>query len=1036
MGDNPQKPGDDGVDLLSKLFDDVSSDLDGKTEAFSPKTNAVDESTGSADGEDLSRTEMISKPDHSFSPPSKTHLLEKGDDATEMEQASADLFDAVLKNEPLPDEKISFFELKPDEIKKAPPPPTLDEATLQEEPLELEAAGSDEDPIDAALNLEAEIPGQQMRASPSSSSIPSEEPGFKEGHISEISASDFSAPSAGKEDLGEVFAHNPIQVAEITKARRSLLSPALRKILGAAAGVLIVGGGGFFGFQKISSDAGLLGYRLDGLSLVKAYQPPTDEQRASFEPIFDESEKAILNDSPDALLTTMTKLKGIMEIDERNVEAISRMLDQSVILMGWFGTSSPWSQKFDEGLSAINSISEKSKNFVDSLIIARAKARKSFILGDAKSARTDLEAAMTRFGQGDDASYLLMAEVSLALDDPNKANEWLSKVSDKKSNKTRYLHALISKKPGEMEELAKAGYLPARVAVLNTMSRKSADDLEGASKKADELSADAKDFPNILALVKEFNGDIAQELGDAKKARALWKEVLSQFPRETSLWLKLAKSFEEDALWDEALEAYVGIEKTGGLNQKSFLRYSELLRLRGRFVDAGTLLGRALEKFPQSAELYSLQGQVFLDLFQSDKAKESFKKALEIDPKHEPTILAQVRLAMEEKSYGDATRWLKMIPTESPRYSQALLSLGQLEVSQNNRSSAEQYFDDARRLNPKLEEVYPPLVDLQLLDQRDDVAEKVVEAGVKALPRSPYVLIAKAKILMYQRKFDEAVQTLEPFQKSHDHLTDLRLMMIDAQIEAKKFSEASADITDLVTKNIRSPEFSYLRAKLFFRDQGNTSKDINSPETAQKLLEAALKQAPHVDKYHALMARLALRMQDKQVATEALKTLLKQNPNSAEALLIQGDFQMDGGQYEAASKSFQDALKHTKFRSEIYGRLAEAFRQLNQPAAAISYYQKVLSERPRDAEAHLELGKLLNQEGRYQGAVASFKKALSLNSKMPEAYYYLGFAQKELGDNLGALKSFEAFLDLEPEGTESATIRDEVFFLKRANSPN
>jgi len=1039
LGDSTKKPGGEGEDLLSKLFEEemkphtkskgkASDNFGGsthsgaendKTESIqrSALSNAFDVPTGELrkadDSSDFSKTEFLHK--------------EKDEDATEFQ----------FTDEPLSDEKISFFD-----VPKAESATELQEAPVRAIPdSELPGSQAGLDAIEEALN-DFQEPARDFAEVADVVEEDSEEPLTLEAP-SEISRSDFKADEFRQksevkaEDFAEIFSNDPIQVADVQSPKRKTNRAKLVKVaLGLVAASVVLGGISYV-LSVFKSETGIAGYRLDGFSILRAYRPPSSEESEAFAVVFKESQRALINDNPQDLISVHGKLRSILENDVRNVEAVSRMLDHAANLILWYGTASEWAQKYEEHLLAIDQISKQTTEFVDTLIIERAKARKAGNLGDRSAARSELEKALARFNVSDYLSFLLLAELSFELGDVKASEKWLNQVSDRSNRRTRFLKGLISNDLGELKSLGVEGYLPAKVMAFVVLPIPAgAQSLSERLSMAEKLFADSKDFPNLQNRLKSGKADLHQAAGESQKARELWKSILAQFPKETSVALKLASSFEEDALWDEAIAAYQAMERAGGLNENSYERYAELLRVRGRQLDAGAIITKGLEKYPKSANLFYIQGRVAFDLYQIDPSKEAFNKALAAEPKFELATLGLVDIAMQRKEYVEAAALLKGIGKSSRHYAVALVSLGRLDLMKGSLDSAEDFFLSAIMADPKLESVYPQITQIQLQQERDSDAEKALATGVKALPKSPYVKMSQARVLQFQRRYDEAISKIEAIRKSHDHLLPIRFLEVDLLIDSKDFKRATDEISAMNLKEIRDPELSYLKAKLFYWDTSGLSRDVNSGEILLKYLESAVRQNPDSDKYKLMMARVATRLQDRQTATEQVDAVIKVNPKNAEAWTVLGELQMDGGNYEAASKSFKQALQLTRFRSELYGKLAECFKQLSQPALAIEFYRKVLAERPQDAEAHLELGKLYNQEGRFQGAVATLKKAIALRPKLSEAYYFLGFIQKELGDSRGALRSFETFLSLVPSGSESATIRDEVYFLKNGRSDN
>jgi tetratricopeptide (TPR) repeat protein len=1028
LGDNDNKSPDEGIDLLSKLFDEEVP----QTPKKESSVGGFGEPTRAEDNSD--KTEALHKP--ALGEAFEVSTAELNRKKSELDSSSTQGFDLpstaadftemqdqpLFDQDPLPDERISFFNVPAGNENSAPADNPF-EGDVRDKTIVLEGEGAVEDPIDAALEDFAEMPPEpvvtdaaQVAKAPTKAKNPEPDVFSEDSQKEEVKAEDFA----------EVFSHNPIQVSDTTGTRRKV-SPPLKKLIAASVALLIFGGGLTWTILQLKSDAGLVGYRVEGLSIEKAYVPPSEELLQAFAGDFKESEQALLKDDPKASEQSYGQMKVLLTKDERNAEALSRLLDHSSHLIAWFGTASEWSARMDEAQQQINQVSEKSQAFIDTLIIERAKARRSLIVGDLVAAEQSMQKALERFNVADDVSLLIMTEIDLELGNKERANSWLSKVSDRNSVRARFLKARIESDLQAFRSLAAEGYLPAKVESLNL--EKSASDLEA-------LAAEVKLYPTLALKVTQAQGDAFNELGQREKARELWASVLAQRPQDADLGMKLANSYQSDGLWDQAEAAFQSVERAGGLHLNASLQYGRLLKDRGKYLEALNLIKRSVEKYPKSAALYHLQGQVHWQLYQIDLAREAYVKAKEVEPDYEPAVLGLVDIHQQRKDFEEARKLLSAIKPSSRHYPHALESIGNIELALGNPSKAEDYWKKSLAVNASQMTVYPRLTRLWLAQEREAEVAAVLEKIPADQASSVHASLATASLKQFQRKYSDALDELKPSLARFPHDRELRLLQADLNIDSGNLREASDQLRQMMAEEIREPELQYLRAKLFSRDKDGLIKDVSSAEAAIKILETASKEAADSDKFKLLAARLAIRVQERQTAQEFLQEVLNTNPKSSEAHALQGDLRMDAGQYAKASQSYQTALRLTRFRSDLYVRLAESFKQLNQPQLAIQYYSKVTQERPRDAEAWLELGKLYNQEGKFAGAEQALRRSISLNSQLAEAYYFLGFIQKETGNRNGALRSFERFLALSPTSTESATIRDEVYFLKNGGSPN
>ncbi len=1041
MGNSNGNSGDGGDDLLAKLFDqlDEASSLPSKESVTSlpeskPRVQkgAPDLFGGATQVEgDVSAARRISQ---------RQNLSKEEEPALDRTQVLArsgnpDLFSEVLKEETQAESSMSLFD-RVDAVETATEIPDVQSKSSLEQPeghetvvLEEVESVSDvvpqkaEDPIDAALQefrLSSDVRRENKKVESSLGNSKVKKP-----------------PSVSAADFQDVFSAKSIKLSQSQLPKHSALnlSAGVKRaaiILFAAVPLISVSAWAFF---ALDSESGLAGYRLERWSLVKAYTAPSETQLAQFELSFQNSDEAMLSDDPDQLIKGVADLEFVLAQDVRNTEAAARILDHAARLSWWYGVGSVWSKKFDDTMTRLSAINQLSENPSVNFIVERSRAQRLIAIGDFQSAREILEKALQKSNSADALAVGMLAEIDLEVGNLKSATQWLGKLEAAESPRVKLISALVRDSAEEMNALAQAGYLPAKV--YSVIRSQSETDLAVGLKSVESLAKDVEVFPALTQKLSVFRGDMYAALGQREKALQQWQTVVEVQPRAVPVLAKIGKLNVELQNWDEALAAYGAIAKTGAWTEAFVIDYAELMMRRGLISEASQFLTKAVERYPAVPMVWTLLARVQMELKQLEPAKVAFGKALAIDSKYEPAILGLVDIHIERKEWAEASLLLKNISPKSPAYSSALASLAKLAMMNGDRELAEDQFMEALRRNEKIEGLYEPLVQL-LLDKGDfDQARQIYEMGERAAPQSPQVQLAKVKFLIADRRYGDAMQIIEGLKKAHPHLNSGMEYEALILINQGRGSEALSVLNQLARRESGSPEVIFLRLSLFTSEAGKKVADISGTDQAMKEASLLLRQRPEDERYRILAAQIALTAQDRVAAQEHIDYALKRNARSAAAWQIQGEIFMEQARFDQASKAFQKALDLARFRSALYNRLAESFKQQGNASAAIQYYQKVIRERPRDAEAYLELGKLFNSDGRYQAAIESLSRAIQLDPRLAEAYYFLGFVQKETGNQAAALQSFEKFLSLKPSSVEAATIQDEVFFLRKStNSPN
>ena len=172
--------------------------------------------------------------------------------------------------------------------------------------------------------------------------------------------------------------------------------------------------------------------------------------------------------------------------------------------------------------------------------------------------------------------------------------------------------------------------------------------------------------------------------------------------------------------------------------------------------------------------------------------------------------------------------------------------------------------------------------------------------------------------------------------------------------------------------------------------------------------------------------------------TEALKALCEKHPQSALPLYYLGLEAFKQGDYHAAARLLQKALKNERTSAEIWFQCGLTAQALGKEKTAQKCYHQVLALEPKNvpalvnlanlthdetlyvtalglnpqnAEAHTGYADLLYTQDRKTEALEEYRKAVILNPDMPQISNNLGLILKDLGDYEQALDLFmNAFL--------------------------
>ncbi len=180
------------------------------------------------------------------------------------------------------------------------------------------------------------------------------------------------------------------------------------------------------------------------------------------------------------------------------------------------------------------------------------------------------------------------------------------------------------------------------------------------------------------------------------------------------------KALELDPLQIEALEFMVGVY----MQDK---KYSEALKICEKHKR------KTIENKYCMALIEYLEGKIFLGSGDTIKAKQYFKKSIEIDPNIIAPYETLASIYEQEKNIPLAIQQYEIIIVKKPEYFPAIMSLGRIYDFQNEKEKAENYYRKAL----KIRNGYVPAL--------NNLAFNLAERGVKLAEALSLARLAKSK---------------------------------------------------------------------------------------------------------------------------------------------------------------------------------------------------------------------------------------------------------------------------------------------------
>ena len=340
---------------------------------------------------------------------------------------------------------------------------------------------------------------------------------------------------------------------------------------------------------------------------------------------------------------------------------------------------------------------------------------------------------------------------------------------------------------------------------------------------------------------------------------------------------------------------------------------------RGRFSEAGEMFVQALALDPTLVEAHYLQGLIRHQDGRSDRAMQSFRTVLKLDPGHAP---AQARVCEVETvaaiaratNYQAAATACRQAIRLNPKDPEPHFHLGRTEARLGNRAAAIRELSTALRLNPKLSGVKFELA-MAYVDAQDPA--RAVPLLREVEPANGNAKFQLASILVTQGDCAAALPVLETATESSQKY----YLLANCYKKAHRDAEAAAAMAKV--KELRAGAGSRMQAK-FRSALAQREAEAGRLDEAITEYAAALELDP-----------------DPELAVDLAVVLLKKGDAAKVLDLLASN--------ESPLARYQKGLAH--------------FR-LGRPAAALRELDAALRGRPEFVEARYQLGVTLLSLGR------------------------------------------------------------------------
>jgi putative PEP-CTERM system TPR-repeat lipoprotein len=493
----------------------------------------------------------------------------------------------------------------------------------------------------------------------------------------------------------------------------------------------------------------------------------------------------------------------------------------------------------------------------------------------------------------------------------------------------------------------------------------------GATVKARETLSPLLDRSDVDAETLNVAGQIALQNGDLKSSEAHFSKAATLDPKDATARtaLALAQMRKGNAQGGLAQLQEIASSDQGVDADLAIINF----RLRQSDYDSALKAIDSLErKRPGTSLAAELRGEVFAARQDFAAARQSFEKALSVDPLSFAAAAGLSNLDLRDNKPDEARKRFDKLLATNPKDLAAHLAVANVRAAAGaSKQEVANLLSEAIKLNPGEPGPRVFLVDWLLRDRDYQAALSAAQEAAAALPSRYEVLDALGRAQAAWGDFERAVG-------SFDKVAAMRPLSPEPQ----------------------------LRLADAYRLQGNL-------DAARRSLNRALELAPGLIAAQIALAQLEVSAGRPDAAMVVARRIQSERPKESVGYVLAGDIEAFRKNWVAAIAAYRAGLERGKSTAPA-GKLYDALVSAGQAANAEKFASEWVKEHPTDAQFRLHLGDIAVNRRDYEVAEAHYLAIVRLQPDNAVALNNLAWVTNKL-KKPGASAYAEKAISLRPQ---------------------
>jgi tetratricopeptide (TPR) repeat protein len=501
--------------------------------------------------------------------------------------------------------------------------------------------------------------------------------------------------------------------------------------------------------------------------------------------------------------------------------------------------------------------------------------------------------------------------------------------------------------------------------------------------------------------------------GEYETAKARIEPTLAKNPQNIEAQILRANALAGLKDFDAAVSDIEAAIKLDPERSISYANLGNLQLARGDRAEAGAAFRKAVETDPRSVVAQLALANFHWSAGEMEETKEAITAALALDPRHLLANRAMAMMLMATNQAPQAEPYLKAV-VEISNASEAKLSLADYYRQFSREADARKILDDLRDDAASYTPVRLRLASMALAANDPAGAGKLVDEVVRKNPNDVAGLLAQAKLLVFERRFDEALEKAEAAVAIDARSANGHFLIGTMRMQRQEWDEAVASFTTVLTLVPRAlnARLELVRALLAKGDR----------EQAVQTAREAVTLQPRSGEARLALTRALLAKADAAGAEPHVNLLLANFPSAASVQTQQGLLLLQKKNPSRARQSFERALEIDAQYVDAIAGLVMLDLDAGRPQAARARVESSLAAAPQDARLLILAARTFAAIKDRDGAEQALRKALDVDPSNLQVYSMLGQLYAASGRLDEARAEFDRLAALRPKSVSAQTM--------------